>query len=679
MGEAEFASGMALDVNSFMTLYRALLGLIISVLATTAGAASACSDMLVEARTSVGARTFRQFGQGLVFRARGRNYIVTPAHVIQGAQALTVRCEQGTAVQAQEFRSTVLGDLAILTVKESAGLRPLFNLDRDESTCESDQKGFVFDVRLHYLRPEASAVKREEQALPYGLFVPRHLNQPLVGYKQGLLLGNMAVRPGWSGARVSDERGRFCGLIVKSSRRYAYSYGITGAEVRQSLRELLAGREPVPGVEGLSLFVLNEKQDRLSRVRVLKSGKEFFAETQSSSEFSPVSAWSLEAETNNAGPQIKILASEADQLNWVSEVLRQKTHGAPTIFAGKGSGDWGDGGGDLAHADSDHRIFQRAGDAGVFSAATSSYLVGEESSSASQGLLTRTGRRLIGLRAIPDETLRELAQASLKKVLNSGGHEDFFPSPRHYIAYTAGVRFYSIDQIYQMRMDFGSRFNEVLERFAIYEDQNNAISAYCAQITPPKQVFSFNQGGGRASMEMMRTSTGSKIVMSGTLPMGSTGDNIETPDWPKTRPYQFDQPNWMGISCKLKRDTLSMRLYAVPYVEILEDVPFGPANYFFALDADIRDQDIAGEIQVGDCRHSLKGAPRKGWLTSITNEDFALSLQVNEDGRRPLAAQFFRVAPRCFESLLKRHPSLKNKNFEASQIWLRRFEWTYSY
>lgn len=627
--------------------------------------ASGCSDLLLESRLNVGDSVFHQFGQGSAIRFKGRDYVLTPAHVIQGADSVEARCLDG---RGGKFTLKLVGastpeDVALLVAPKQVKLEGVIDLGRSEHVCDSD---VVFNLKLSFLKIVGQELRNEELKIPYGFFAERHLNQPLMGLDRGLLISSVSARPGWSGARVMDEDGRFCGMVVRSSRRFAYSYGVPARLIAKTVAAIVksfmtppnARVNSIGGNRILPVFEFDRGHHRVLRLRARTLGEKFYLETSPASEYIPVSDWNLSHLAEGLErPIIKDLKSDLEKLKIVGEALHRNTSAmdvsSNVLVMARGPGDWGDGGGDLSGSEQENsHVVLKKSDGTEISVA---YLSPTEASAQTQGLLESTGRRLVGLKAIPFEVLKKWA---VPEFLRKIGDEWKVAHD----SYRSVNRIYAIEQIFQIEADFGLNAAKIIERFGIFEDTRSTVKALC-------------QGGGLNLDQLARTmkiedltnARGEKLSVA----LGRVRLKTRT-SYDEKRALESEKLNWLGSRCESEESLLHLRLNRA----LSDETRVSNHQAGLVMDLTLTDASIKGSLVFGECRMDINQAKTSAWAALVSSKELSFILNLNEDDARPFSVEFLRADDKCLKGFLENEPGVARSIPADAKLWLRRFEWT---
>jgi len=184
-------------------------------------------------------------GTGIVWDEEGT--IVTNAHVIEGAQAVTVRLQDGSTYEAKFVGAAPEKDLAVLRIAAPADkLRPLPKGDSDQ--LEVGRKvlaiGNPFGLDTTLTTGIVSALGREIQS-PSGRTI------------RGVIQTDAAINPGNSGGPLLDSAGRLIGIntaiIGPGGGSAGIGFAVPVNTVRKVVPELIAHGRLIRPVIGVSL------------------------------------------------------------------------------------------------------------------------------------------------------------------------------------------------------------------------------------------------------------------------------------------------------------------------------------------------------------------------------------------------------------------------------------------
>ncbi len=218
--------------------------------------AATAANSIVEITTSSAATDnyFGQFisegaGSGVIFSTDG--YIITNNHVINDANSITVRLNNGTEYDAELVGTDPQTDIAVIKIK-AADLQP--------AVCGNSDKLIVGELAVAIGNPLGELGGTVTDGIISALNREININ----GQNMTLLQTNAAINPGNSGGGLFNSKGEFIGIVNAKS----YGSDIEGlgfaipVNLAKSVAEELINHGYVPGrpVMGVQLVDITTPQ-----------------------------------------------------------------------------------------------------------------------------------------------------------------------------------------------------------------------------------------------------------------------------------------------------------------------------------------------------------------------------------------------------------------------------------
>lgn len=183
-------------------------------------------------------------GSGVIFTADG--YIITNAHVVEGAQQITVKLNDGTTYNATLVGSDSQSDIAVIKI-EATGLTPAVLGDSDTIS--------IGETAIAVGNPSNLGVTSTD-----GIISALNRSVTVEGNTMNLIQTSAAISPGNSGGGLFNSRGELIGIVnAKNADENAEGLGFaipvnTAKSVAQDLIEngYVTGR-PVLGITVVSI------------------------------------------------------------------------------------------------------------------------------------------------------------------------------------------------------------------------------------------------------------------------------------------------------------------------------------------------------------------------------------------------------------------------------------------
>ncbi len=184
-------------------------------------------------------------GSGVIYDANG--YVLTAAHVVEGAVSVEVRLYDGTVLDAEVIGTDTTNDIAVVevdlgTTDRSLVAAPLALGDRPRVGQVAIALGSPWGLDSTVTSGIVSAVDRS-------------LDSPIGGVPRSMLQTDAAINPGNSGGPLADRNGRVIGINVSIFTESGASDGVGFAvpidrayRVAEAIR---SGGEFVPGFLGV--------------------------------------------------------------------------------------------------------------------------------------------------------------------------------------------------------------------------------------------------------------------------------------------------------------------------------------------------------------------------------------------------------------------------------------------
>lgn len=279
-------------------------------------------------------KIFRQIGVGWVVDGKEKDlWILTPAHVVDGATRTQIRC-RGKVLQASLWISSPTLDLALLrissTQSEISLLKPLLSLTDVLPDMENGGS-----ARVRVINPQRKKYYYSTVSSPiYRIKNPG--GHPLLGVMQAIQLDVLGVRPGMSGSPVFDfkDQRHPMGMIVKTLNNSSMSLAISITDIKNILPGLFDQKDPIVVNKQPRVIFTWEWDDvhqslvRKRRLYLEKTERYFEEQCPSGSLYSQTSDWVP------VSPKTRSAVATGDSASDVSDDW------------GDGGGDWGDGSGD---------------------------------------------------------------------------------------------------------------------------------------------------------------------------------------------------------------------------------------------------------------------------------------------------------------------------------------------
>ena len=202
--------------------------------------------LMIESARIEKENTYFQYGQGLVIQFKGlkKTYLLTPAHVVDGGHQFSFFCDKKTKVPLALLGHSPTYDLSLLEVEKlprDCTLNPLLTIDPASLNTQiapflTQSSGF------RYASPE----KEEFVAGIIGQEPLRNDKIDLTPYSSDLLLSEMSIRPGMSGAAVimANRPNTILGMAIKTEINGRKSLAIPTKEIVPIAIELLKVGDP---------------------------------------------------------------------------------------------------------------------------------------------------------------------------------------------------------------------------------------------------------------------------------------------------------------------------------------------------------------------------------------------------------------------------------------------------
>ncbi len=183
-------------------------------------------------------------GSGVIYTADG--YIITNAHVIDGAQQITVTLNDGTSYSAKVIGSDSQSDVAVVKI-DATGLTPAVLGDSDSVS--------IGETAIAVGNPSSLGITTTD-----GIISALNRNVTIEGNTMTLLQTSAAISPGNSGGGLFNENGQLIGIVnAKNASENAEGLGFaipinTAKAVAQDLIEngYVTGR-PALGISVVSI------------------------------------------------------------------------------------------------------------------------------------------------------------------------------------------------------------------------------------------------------------------------------------------------------------------------------------------------------------------------------------------------------------------------------------------
>lgn len=183
-------------------------------------------------------------GSGVIYTADG--YIITNAHVISGAQQITVTLNDGTSYSAKVIGSDSQSDVAVVKI-DATGLTPAILGDSDSVS--------IGETAIAVGNPSSLGITTTD-----GIISALNRNVTIEGNTMTLLQTSAAISPGNSGGGLFNENGQLIGIVnAKNASENAEGLGFaipinTAKAVAQDLIEngYVTGR-PALGISVISI------------------------------------------------------------------------------------------------------------------------------------------------------------------------------------------------------------------------------------------------------------------------------------------------------------------------------------------------------------------------------------------------------------------------------------------
>lgn len=232
----------------------------------------------VDERTGNGGRWIRQSqGSGWVYDAQG--HIVTNAHVVRGAQRISLQFQDGRTVDAELLGYDTSTDVAVLQAKTTEGLFPVRRADGDRLR-QGDRVfafGSPFGFKFSMSEGIVSGLGRDPRSV---------IGQS--GYTN-FIQTDAAVNPGNSGGPLVDARGQLVGMNVaiatgarstsgNEGQSAGISFHIPLSTIESVVEQLIAGQPLAKGFFGINLPMDrsrpgdSEAHERLNRLLLDRLG-----------------------------------------------------------------------------------------------------------------------------------------------------------------------------------------------------------------------------------------------------------------------------------------------------------------------------------------------------------------------------------------------------------------------
>ena len=183
-------------------------------------------------------------GSGVIFTADG--YIITPAHVVEGAQQITVKLNDGTTYNATLVGSDSQSDIAVIKI-DATGLTPAVLGDSDTIA--------IGETAIAVGNPSNLGVTSTD-----GIISALNRSVTVEGNTMNLIQTSAAISPGNSGGGLFNSKGELIGIVnAKNADENAEGLGFaipinTAKAVTQDLIEngYVTGR-PALGITVVSI------------------------------------------------------------------------------------------------------------------------------------------------------------------------------------------------------------------------------------------------------------------------------------------------------------------------------------------------------------------------------------------------------------------------------------------
>lgn len=265
--------------------------LLCSLTFSKAASTKPCSVAAIHAINTLNLESFRTQGIGVVFKYEDNLHILTPAHVVEGAQQILLQCESNQKVQsnAEIFKIDLEADLAILKIRKQVELwSPLFDLSVRNSNLalskivpsilQSDES---FQKMTSALLPDNGLWQEGMVQVP-GVKIDTHLLHTYwveqktnywPAFNSMLYIYGLGVVPGMSGAPLFSigKNGGFSGIIVKTEHNGIRSLAIPAHQILRWIKTALSNNHSrIYSIENIEFRYRYQKEGHeLQRLRSL--------------------------------------------------------------------------------------------------------------------------------------------------------------------------------------------------------------------------------------------------------------------------------------------------------------------------------------------------------------------------------------------------------------------------